>query len=281
MGIIPLVLYKFWVKDDILTGLYIKFKIPRIIWVLAVVCGIMTSIATRGISIIWYNALLILGYTPVNSVGTIYSNVGVLFMEILTTAMLPAMFEELTDRGVVMRGLSGIGDDKMLLVAIAALFALGHQNVLQTGYTFAAGLVFAFFAIKTKSIIPGVIMHFINNFISVISEYAEQNSAAFAKFDNLLNSLINRYLFMAFLLWSGVVVGLVFLLKYVARVCKREEKKENPEPIFITGDELFDGPIKKEEVKEQPHWYEYGFIYGAAVMMIATTMFTFVWGIIR
>lgn len=280
MGIIPLLLYKFWVKDDVLGGLYIKFRIPPCIWGFAVLCGVMVSVITRGVSILWQNALIMLGYTHVNSVGTIYSDVGVLAMEILTVAVLPAIFEEITDRGVLLRAFGGINDDKMVMVAIAALFALGHQNVLQTGYTFVAGLVFAFFAIKTKSILPGMIMHFINNFISVITGYLGQRSATYMRFENMLNALLDRYFILFLLFCAGLGVGLIFLLRHVGRICKAAEKKATT-PSFVIGEELFDGQTEAKEATSQTARYEYAFVYGAAVMLIATTMFTFVWGIIR
>lgn len=289
MGVIPLVLYKLWVKDDVLTGFYFKVKLPPIIYVLVIVLGFLLSYLTTGVSLIWQNILILLGYTHVNSVGTIYSDAGVLVMELLTTALLPAVFEEITDRGLTMRMLSGINDDKVKMVIIAALFALAHQNAVQTGYTFVGGLVIAYVALKTRSIIPGMIIHFINNALSVISGYSGQHSGFYASIEDKVDSFIGNHFFLAILTWVAAAFVIVIILRYIGSMTKKAER-EQPEADSVYYypnkmqyvDDLFGASFKRDlTTKATPVWYEYAFVYGAVAMMTATTLFTFVWGVLR
>lgn len=84
--------------------------------------------------------------------------VGVLFV----VAVLPALFEETVFRGVLLNGLRTFGTLGAVLLS-GALFALYHQNPAQTLYQFCCGAVFAFVAIRSGSILPTVVSHFINN----------------------------------------------------------------------------------------------------------------------
>ena len=89
---------------------------------------------------------------------------------ILVVAALPALFEELFFRGVLMQGLRGYGAAFSVLVC-GGLFALYHQNPAQTAYQFCCGAAFALIAYRSGSIFPTAISHFINN-AAIIVLYA-------------------------------------------------------------------------------------------------------------
>ena len=189
LGIVPLLLFKFWVKEDIKTGFAFKVKLNPLIYVLAILIGFTLHILIIGVSVIWQNVAIMMGYTPTNGSSVIYSGAEVLILSIITTAVLPGICEEITYRGLGMQMFESAGDDKFKILMTALLFGLGHQFILQTGYAFVAGLVLGYLAVKTRSIIPGIIVHFINNCISVISEYSEQKGGAYFKFEDTLFNL--------------------------------------------------------------------------------------------
>lgn len=81
---------------------------------------------------------------------------------ILVVALLPAIFEELFFRGILLHGLKSYGETFAVLVC-GALFALYHQNPAQTAYQFCCGAAFALVTIKAGGILPTVLSHFINN----------------------------------------------------------------------------------------------------------------------
>ena len=84
--------------------------------------------------------------------------VGVLFV----VALLPAVFEEILFRGVLLQGLESFGKAGSVLLC-GALFALYHQNPAQTVYQFCCGAAFALVALKSGSVLPTVLSHFLNN----------------------------------------------------------------------------------------------------------------------
>ena len=96
--------------------------------------------------------------------------VGVLF----AIAVLPAVFEELMCREFLLNGLKSFGTVFAVLVS-GALFALYHQKPEQTIYQFCCGMAFALVAIKSNSVFPTMISHFLNNaFILTVEKFGWQ-----------------------------------------------------------------------------------------------------------
>ena len=89
--------------------------------------------------------------------------VGVLF----TVAVLPAIFEEIFFRGILLDGCKVFGNLGAVFLC-GGLFALYHQNPAQTIYQFCCGAAFALVALRAGSILPTVLSHFINNALILI-----------------------------------------------------------------------------------------------------------------
>lgn len=85
----------------------------------------------------------------------------------LVVAVLPAILEEMIFRGLLLKGLRGFGTTGAVLIC-GALFALYHQNPAQTIYQFCCGAAFALVAVKSGSILPTVLSHFINNALILV-----------------------------------------------------------------------------------------------------------------
>ncbi|MBR5314001.1 MAG: CPBP family intramembrane metalloprotease [Clostridia bacterium] len=96
---------------------------------------------------------------PENSVDVI-----LLFVSMAVT---PALVEEILFRKVILNSLTPYGKKFAILVS-AILFSLMHCNPSQFLHAFLAGLFFGWLAIKTGSILPSVIIHFLNNSLSVV-----------------------------------------------------------------------------------------------------------------
>lgn len=87
----------------------------------------------------------------------------------LIVAILPAFAEEFAFRGVILGVLRPYSEGLAILVSSAA-FALMHGNFVQMPFTFCCGLIFGFIAVKTNSLLPSIIIHFLNNGLSVLSD---------------------------------------------------------------------------------------------------------------
>lgn len=292
MGVIPLTLYRFWVKEEPFRAFYFKRRLPPIVYVLTVVTGLIVSFLLTSFSAVWQTVLHLIGYTMTNSAGTVYPStgaIGILVMELLTTAVLPGIFEEINYRGLGMQLFDEVEDERLKIVFIGALFGLGHQFIAQTGYAFLAGVIFAYLVIKTRSIIPGMIIHFMNNAISVFTEYSMQTTGVFYTLrENILSVFFKNFLFLLLFMMALAVLTVV-LLRLIRKYSQGDDKTvvDKKDEYYYPNkkqyvDDIFgDLEAVREASKPSVRWYEYAPLYGAVAVMIINTLFTFVWGMGR
>lgn len=83
----------------------------------------------------------------------------------MVVALLPPLVEEMVFRGCVLRSLlQWKPERKWLMIALSAfLFALVHMNPAQLPHTFLIGLLLGWMYMRTGSIVPGVVYHWVNN----------------------------------------------------------------------------------------------------------------------
>lgn len=93
-----------------------------------------------------------------------------LMVNLISTAVLPALLEEMVFRGYVLQALRTQGDG-IAIVLSSLLFALLHGNLLQIPFAFILGLVMAYLVLQTGNIWLSVILHFITNGLSVVLQY--------------------------------------------------------------------------------------------------------------
>ncbi len=93
---------------------------------------------------------------------------GLIVPAFMVIAILPAFFEELMFRGLLLNCCqNGMGSIRTIFVT-GFCFSLFHASPEQTVYQFIAGCAFAFLAVRSGSILPSMLMHFINNALLVI-----------------------------------------------------------------------------------------------------------------
>jgi hypothetical protein len=97
-----------------------------------------------------------------------------LLLNMFTLALLPAVLEEMVYRGYILRTLLPHG--KMFAIVVSsAMFALMHGNLLQIPFAFIVGLTCGYLAVKTGKIWVAALLHFLNNFMAVVLQYAGIN----------------------------------------------------------------------------------------------------------
>lgn len=119
------------------------------------------------LALLFLQFLAVIGY-PVTSVITInFTSVGVYFLALLCMAILPAIGEEIVCRGMLLGGGLNTRDVTFGIFISALLFSLMHANPMQTVHQFGLGVVLATLFILSGSIVPCMIVHFLNNFITL------------------------------------------------------------------------------------------------------------------
>ncbi len=85
-------------------------------------------------------------------------------------AVVPALVEEFAMRSVVMQPLRRYGDT-FAIVASAFVFAVLHGNLVQAPFAFIAGIGIGYAVCVTGSVWTGILIHFCNNFYSVVIDF--------------------------------------------------------------------------------------------------------------
>lgn len=127
-----------------------------------------------------------------------------LFIAIMAMAVIPAVVEECSFRGALMQPLRSHGDKTAILLS-AIVFGAFHGNLQQIPFAFMVGLVLGFVTVKTGSIVPAMLIHFINNGNSVLVGYL---------YDTAGDQAANRYFYILMgvvLIASAVLVILTYL----------------------------------------------------------------------
>ena len=82
----------------------------------------------------------------------------------LSICILAPLVEELVFRGAILRALlQGMNSHWVAIVISALLFALVHMNPAQMPHAFCLGLLLGWLYYRTHSIIPGIMVHWVNN----------------------------------------------------------------------------------------------------------------------
>ena len=89
---------------------------------------------------------------------------------IISVAVIPPLVEEFALRGVVMGYLRRY-EDSFAIFTSAILFGIMHSNISQIPFAFLVGVIIGYAVVVTKSIWTGVVIHMLNNSVSVLIEY--------------------------------------------------------------------------------------------------------------
>lgn len=152
------------------------------------------------------------------------------FASIFYIGLLPAICEELIFRGIITNGLKKYGTWVAVILS-AVFFALMHQNLQQLVYQLFLGGIMAYIVIKTGSIIYTMILHFFNNFVILLSAYITGNQEDTTDYSNVWNII---YPILLVILAVGIIIGLLFLINYLAN--KKKKVVQNCE-VEITKEE--------------------------------------------
>lgn len=219
---IPTILYIFITKQDISHVLRIRaINIPTIL--LSILAAILCFPVSALISII---SSYFVGNTLTDTMSSVYSQ-GLGFA-LFTTAILPALGEEILFRGLLYNTYSKISPRKGILLS-ASLFALMHMNFYQMIYAFFVGIIFALMMEAADSLLVPMLMHFVYNAISVLSGYAvyqNSNNNIAVQTEPIVNeSLAMGAVLYSYTITALVCLGILIVVIYVAYLINKRSIK--------------------------------------------------------
>jgi membrane protease YdiL (CAAX protease family) len=283
---------------------------------ISVAIGVVVFVLNIGVSSFFAFLLSIFGYEKMPTTGTAEpQTIGFLLLSLLFTAVLPAICEEITHRGMLIDAYSKLGYKKAILYS-ALLFGLTHLNIEQFFYATVVGFLLAFITMATGNIIPAIIIHFMNNAINVFISYGVATSQ---KFNQIYNSIFDSmttgnpilvlstmfFVISLLLFVLGLLIYLLFKKTTVAELtalAEQETKKqlraelmgEEAEEILpdsvpfqiLRGNKTFQVYISTQTLRHPlkqeyfPPLWEKAFLIASFVLSIFVTVATFIWGIL-
>ena len=205
------VVYSDYKRDLMLTGRYgVKEPIIKddIINVLLVI-GITILLSVSLNNIISMSPLVSMSAEYENASNAFYSSN--IWMELLGSALVTPILEELLHRGVVYGRLRRTMGTLPSVILSALIFAILHFNIVQFIYAFLLGIVFALFVEKSKRLYPAVIAHIVANAIAVVRTET-----------GFLQGTVDGSVFAWVVSIVFCVVGIVGLIAYAREIFKKK-----------------------------------------------------------
>ena len=141
-------------------------------------------------------------------------NIIALLATLVSTAVIPAIFEEYAMRCCTLGALRKYGKG-FAVVAVSIVFGLIHGNLIQFIFAFLVGAVLGYITVRTDNIIPAILIHGFNNGISVLGDFITYFSSSKTA-DNVETYIV--------LLWAlFAVAALVYLLANHELLPKKEQ----------------------------------------------------------
>ena len=268
--VFPFLMYQLSLKKSVRGVLAFSGYHKCNVWtcVLSVFLGFTIIFVTMFVSYIWQIILALFGFFPSGG-GTLPEtfNAGYFLLMVLLTAVLPAVCEEFANRGgllTVMR--SSFGKGKTILF-IAIAFGLFHQNITQVFYTALLGGLLAFLVLETGSVFPAIIIHFMNNFMSV---YLDSATTYGWKMGGGLYEFINGGGWLA----VGGAIALSLLAAFglivaIVAIARKSRQKD----LYLELNTALKESGYKVELKDNI------FFIGAIVVSASSTLLTYIFGL--
>lgn len=246
--------------------LYIKPVKGKKVWLVCIVIAVLHIVINSGVSTVWHSIVKLTGYTSVVSDPDKIYTVGALLLAILLHAVFPAVFEEITHRGLCMSACRGSDHKRVLFTAL--LFGLMHQNIMQTGYTLVCGVVMGYLVVYTGSILPAMLTHFLNNALVQLRIFSYTTGGFIASCYDWIYSLMDSWWGMAILtaFWIICTVATVYLLDYLRK--KRDESGVTLPSVVVSAG-------KKEKTLSFFLWY------AVIAVGVVATAYTYIAGLMR
>ena len=191
--------------------------------------NILVCVAISAICIFGFNGIVglfdklvnLVGYETTTSWPLPINNGWWFVVNLIGLAILPAIFEELLFRGIILNGLKQYGKWAAVLGS-AGLFALLHGNIGQLIYPFMLGVILGYIVYKTGNVLYSIIIHLINNTFSIIYTYIDvmKNNGQYIV-EEVSYSVGDVFMHIGIAIASATLV--FTLVKFVLKATKNEQ----------------------------------------------------------
>lgn len=304
--LMPVLIYKYALRMNVRQMLEFS-NVKRVKWyyvALAVPLGLCVYCVTILVSSVWQQIISSFGYVHSSSSLPETFSPALMVLDIVLIGVLPAVCEEFCNRGGFLTTMRKSFSLPLTIIICGVAFGLFHQNITQVFYTALFGALAAFLTLRLKSVLPAMVMHFVNNTFSVINDYCYTYGFFGGGFSRALEwglEYRTALVMCAFLVVSLVGVGIVMLTMHLTSAKVLGKKKdvildsgfdhtnnrvvlmgeEDKQKVIELGlDKEVYGKKQKEDLYK-PSLRDNAFYIGAVVATACATLFTFIFGLLR
>ncbi len=145
----------------------VKCDVKYYIIAALIIFGLLFAVSE--LNILTLQFLKLFGYTPREQSSYLPDlHGGLIVPALLVIAVLPAVMEEFLFRGIILSNTRASMGDVRAIFIVGFCFSLFHASPEQTVYQFICGCAFALLAVRSGSLLPCVLIHFINNALIII-----------------------------------------------------------------------------------------------------------------
>jgi hypothetical protein len=185
-------------------ALPIKCKPKYFLIALLLMFGLLFSVSY--LNTLFLNFLQLFGYKQKMTSSSLPDlSGGKVVAALIVIAVLPAIMEEALFRGVILRGAEAGAGSIGAIFIVGFLFSLFHGSAEQTIYQFICGCVFALLAVRSNSILPTILAHFLNNAVIIIFSAAnlfnEEGNLILSSTGNIVITVLSALCFVGGMVW--------------------------------------------------------------------------------
>jgi sodium transport system permease protein len=148
---------------------------------------------------------------------------------ILVLAVIPAICEEIAFRGFIFNGLRQKGAGARAVLVTAVLFGMSHGMLQQSLAATLMGLLLGWITLRSGSLLPALVVHAINNTLSVGLGRADQLRGAWAEYVFDFTAETTRYSVAWTLIAAGVAIS---CLLYFSMLPPPVRPEDDPQTAF-------------------------------------------------
>lgn len=299
MFAIPLMMYSLLFKKNLkesLTDAGLK-KISAKMVGISIILGIVLYFINSFVADAFAGIISLFGYESLPSSTTTTLNYGILLKEFVLSCILPGFCEEFLHRGILLHANKKFTNTKFCLIISSILFGLTHLNIRQFFYAAILGFLMGYVSLVADSIIPSIIIHFMNNFLSTYFYYGSHLNWPLAKFVNFVTNIFMSDIFI-FITTSAIAVILLFMLyHYLTKIMLKERAKNEIQAIvkalkmeklsliqaqlkFNQVNQLLKQKHIQENFKPKSNFFDKTLLISSIVLGTILTISSFIWGVI-
>lgn len=301
MFAIPLLMYSLLMKKNVKESLKdagLKSITTKMV-AISIILGVVLYFINSFIADAFASIIALFGYEQLPfSSNTTSLNYTLLFKEFILSCILPGFCEEFLHRGIMLHAGKKHTNTKYCLIISSILFGLTHLNIRQFFYATILGFLMGYVSLAADSIIPSIIIHFMNNFLSNYFYYGSTLGWTLAKFVNFVTNIFMNNVFVFVISSSMGVILLLMLYNLLTKLMLKERAKRDINLILtaMKKDELtleqaqarFNQvnkilkykSLKENEEKQPTSFVDKTFLISSIILGVLITISSFIWGVL-